>query len=57
MEIGEEHGIYITEDKPLARGLFEAVDVDMEIPAQFYQAVAAILAVVYNMRKKKHTSK
>lgn len=55
--IGEEHGIYITEDRPLARGLFEAVEIDMEIPAQFYQAVAAILAVVYNMRKRKHTSK
>lgn len=53
VELGEESGVYITENKPLARGLYEAVDIDMEIPAQFYEAVAAVLAVVYQIQKKK----
>lgn len=57
VEIGEENGVYITEDKPLARGLFDAVEIGMEIPSQFYQAVAALLAVVYKMRDKKRRSR
>ena len=53
IEIGEKNGVHITENRPLARGLYEAVEIDMEIPAKFYQAVASILAVVYKMNKKK----
>lgn len=47
----EKHQIVITENKPLARGLYEAVEVDREIPAEFYQAVAEVLVFVYNLRK------
>lgn len=53
VEIGEENGIYIMENRPLARGLFESVEVDMEIPEEFYQTVAEILAFVYKLKKKK----
>jgi flagellar biosynthetic protein FlhB len=49
----EKHDIVITENKLLARGLYEAVDVDQEIPAEFYQAVAEVLVFVYNLRKNK----
>lgn len=52
IEIGEEHGVYITEDRPLARGLYEAVELEQEIPSQFYQAVAALLAIVYQSKGK-----
>ena len=52
VEIGEENGVFITENKPLARGLYDAVEIDMEIPVEFYQAVAAILAIVYKKRKR-----
>lgn len=52
VEIGEANDIYIIENKPLARGLYDAVDVDMEIPAQFYQAVAEILAYAYKVKEK-----
>ena len=36
----------------MARGLFETVEVDMEIPEEFYQTVAQVLAFVYKLKKK-----
>jgi len=49
----EKHDIIITENKPLARALYESVEVDREIPAEFYQAVAEVLVFVYNLRKNR----
>jgi flagellar biosynthetic protein FlhB len=42
-EVGEQHGIPIVEDKPLARSLYDSVEVDQLIPPQFYKAVAEII--------------
>ena len=53
----EKHDIIITENKPLARALYESVEVDAEIPAEFYQAVAEVLVFVYNLRKEKEAGK
>ncbi len=50
--IAEENGVFITENRPLARGLYEAVDLDREIPDEFYQPVAEVLAFVYSLKKK-----
>jgi len=50
--VAEQHGVYITENKPLARGLYESVDLDREIPEKFYKTVAEVLAFVYSLRKK-----
>jgi flagellar biosynthetic protein FlhB len=52
IETAQIHEITIMENKPLARGLFETVDVDSEIPEQFYKPVAEVLAFVYNLKKK-----
>ena len=52
-EIAKEHNIPIVEDPPLARAIFSAVDVDRELPAKFFQAVAEVLAYVYKLKKKK----
>ncbi|MEA5010147.1 MAG: flagellar biosynthesis protein FlhB [Angelakisella sp.] len=52
IEIAEQNDIIVTENRPLARGLYETVDIDMEIPDQFYQAVAEVLAFVYSLKKK-----
>lgn len=49
-EIATKHGIPIIEDRPLARALFDAVEVDQFIPAEFYRAVARILYVLYSRR-------
>lgn len=50
--IAEQNGVYITENVPLARGLYAAVDLDQEIPEKYYKAVAEVLAFVYQLKKK-----
>lgn len=52
VEIAEEHQIAIVENKPLARGLYAAVDLDQEIPEEFFKPVAEVLAYVYNLKEK-----
>jgi flagellar biosynthetic protein FlhB len=49
-ESAKEHNIQIVENKPLARMLYANVDIGAEIPPELYQAVAEILAMVYNTR-------
>lgn len=51
-EVAREHDIEIVENKPLARALYHSVEIDEEIPQELYQAVAEVLAVVYNTKKK-----
>jgi len=51
-EIAKEHGIPMMENKPLAQNLYK-LDIGTEIPPQFYQAVAEILAYVYGLKKGK----
>jgi flagellar biosynthetic protein FlhB len=51
--IAQENRIPIVEDKPLARALFPRVEPGDEVPADFYAAVAEILAYVYRLRDKR----
>lgn len=51
-EKAKEHDVMIVEDKPLARSLYAVVDVGDVIPEQFYQAIAEILAYVYQQERK-----
>jgi flagellar biosynthesis protein FlhB len=51
-EIGRTHAVPILENKPLAQALFKTVEIGQMIPADFYQAVADILAYVYKMKRK-----
>lgn len=50
--VGEEAGVYVMENIPLARALYKNVDVDREVPEEFYQAIAEILAFVYGIKEK-----
>ena len=52
-EIGRENKVEIVENKPLARTLYANVDVGQTIPPELYQAVAEVLAFVYNLKGKK----
>jgi flagellar biosynthetic protein FlhB len=52
VEIAEAHHIPMKEDKPLARALYAAVEVNMEIPPEFYAVLAEIMAWVYTMKKE-----
>ena len=49
-EIAAEHGVPIVEDRPLARTLFQSVDVGEEIPEKLFQAVAQLLAYIYRLK-------
>ncbi len=51
-EIAREYRVEIVENKPLARMLYYNVDVDAEIPPELYQAVAEVLAYVYQLHNK-----
>lgn len=54
-EIAKENNVPIMENKPLARMIFNEVELDTPIPANMYQAVAEILAVVFKLKgRKKH---
>ena len=49
-EAARENQVEIVENKPLARMLYANVDIGQEIPPELYQAVAEVLAMVYNMK-------
>ena len=51
-EVAIEYSIEIVENPPLARSLYTLCEVDEEIPADFYQAVADILVFVYRQKGK-----
>ena len=53
-EIGQQHQIPIIENKPLARMLFKHGRVGGEVPAQFYAAVAEVLAWVYRVNRYRY---
>jgi flagellar biosynthesis protein FlhB len=46
-EIAAANGIPVFEDVALARSMYKQVSVDSVIPAQFYQAVAELVRIVY----------
>lgn len=48
--IAEEHRVPALEAPPLARALYHSVELDHEIPAELYAAVAEVLAWVYQLR-------
>ena len=50
--IAREHRIPILENKPLARALYESVQVGDIVPRELYQAVAEVLAHVYKLKHK-----
>ena len=47
VRVGEENGVFIMENRPLARALYDSCEVDREIPPEFYGAVAEILVYIY----------
>jgi flagellar biosynthetic protein FlhB len=50
VELARENNIPVVQNIPLARALYRRVQVDQEIDADLYLAVAEILAYVYKMR-------
>ncbi|HYF60019.1 MAG TPA: flagellar type III secretion system protein FlhB [Burkholderiaceae bacterium] len=50
-EIAAEAGVPMLEAPPLARALYAHVEIDREIPAALYTAVAQVLAWVYQLKQ------
>ena len=51
-EIARDNQVEIVENKPLARMLYYNVDLGAEIPPELYQAVAEVLAYVYQLHNR-----
>lgn len=51
-EVARENKIEIVENKPLARMLYANVDIGQAVPPELYQAVAEVLAFVYQLQGK-----
>lgn len=49
-EVGIENNITIVENPPLARAIYEDVEVEKEIPEELYVAVAEIMAYVFQLK-------
>ena len=49
-EVAEENRVPVVANPPLARALYR-VEVDCEIPAEHFQAVAEIIAYVWRLRR------
>ena len=52
-EVARENDVEIVENKPLARMIYHNVELGDIIPPELYQAVAEVLALVYNHREER----
>ena len=52
-EVAEEHDIPLVSNPPLARALYDTVDLDQPITPEHYRAVAEIISYVYKLKGKK----
>jgi len=51
-EIAKENDVPIRENRPLARDLYDTVEIGEVIPQKYWTALSIILAEIYNMKKK-----
>jgi flagellar biosynthetic protein FlhB len=49
-KIAEEHDVPIVQNPPLARALYDTVEIDQEIPAEHYRAVAEVITFVFKLK-------
>ena len=52
-DIAKENKIPIIENPALARSLYDQIEVDKEIPGEFYKALAEIFSYVYELKRKR----
>lgn len=50
--IAKEQDIVTVENRPLARALYDQVEIDEAVPEEFFKAIAEILAYVYRIQRK-----
>ncbi len=52
-DIANENRIPIIENPALARALYDQIDVEREIPRDFYKAIAEIFSYIYELKRKR----
>ena len=52
IKVAEENNVSVIENKPLARSIFAATDLNREIPAEHYGEIAEILVYIYKLNNK-----
>lgn len=52
-DIAKEHKVPVVENAPLARALFDSMDIDQTIPTEHYKAVAEVISYVFRLKGKK----
>lgn len=50
--IAKENDIVMVENRPLARAMYDQVQIGQKIPDEFFKAVAEVLAYVYRIKRK-----
>ncbi len=50
--IAKEHDVVMVENRPLARAMYDQVEIGQRIPDEFFKAVAEVLAYVYRIKQK-----
>ncbi len=50
--LAKDNNIPVVEDKPLARSMYDKVEVGFPIPMEFFTAVAEIMAYVYRLKNR-----
>ena len=51
-EVAEENGVPVVENPPLARALFNGVDLDQNVPPEHYKAVAEVIGYVMKLKRR-----
>jgi flagellar biosynthesis protein FlhB len=51
-EVATENQVPLVSNPPLARVLYDTVDLDEQIPTQHYRAVAEVISYVYKLKKR-----
>ncbi len=51
-EVAKENDIILYEDKPLARALYDIVEIDEMIPTEYFKAVAEVISYVFKLKGK-----
>lgn len=50
--IAKEHDVIMVENRPLARAMYDQIEIGDQVPEEFFKAIAEILAYVYRIKRK-----
>ena len=49
-EVARAHDVAVVENPPLARALYQSVEIDQSIPQEHYKAVAEVISYVFRLQ-------